>query len=263
MNYTPIVYKNKRILMTSQLAVSYETDEKRISENYNRNKDRYTEGKHYFFLEGEELKKFKKSSPQIAELLKFASSAYLWTEKGSWLHAKSLNTDKSWEAYEMLVDDYFTIKEVSLSQNTPSYMIEDEIQRAERWIEERKETKMLEFKLKEASPKVAYYDTILKSKGTVTTSQIAKDYGLSAASLNNILHEAKIQYKQNKQWLLYSKHADKGYTQSYAIDFNHKDGTPDVKMNTRWTQRGRIMIHELLISMDIRPNIDKEYPDVN
>jgi phage antirepressor YoqD-like protein len=127
--------------------------------------------------------------------------------------------------------------------------------------EEKEQRLLVEMKLKEVAPKAAYYDTILKSKGTVTSSQIAKDYGLSAQDLNKILHESKIQYKQNDQWLLYSKHADKGYTQSHAFDFNHKDGTPDVKMTTRWTQRGRIMIHELLVSMGIKPNIEKDYDD--
>lgn len=113
----------------------------------------------------------------------------------------------------------------------------------------------------EIAPKVAYLDTILQSKGTVTTSQIAKDYGLSATALNQILHEDKIQYLVNKQWVLYRQYDGKGYTQSYSFDFKHKDGTPDVKMNTRWTQRGRLFIHEILEKREIRANIDKDYSD--
>lgn len=121
-NLIPVEYQGQRILMTSQLAESYGTDEKRISENFNRNLSRYTEGKHFFLLEGDELRRFKEAYPQIAENLKFAPILYLWPEKGAWLHAKSLNTDKAWEAYEILVDDYYAIK-----QSQPKQMSQAEL----------------------------------------------------------------------------------------------------------------------------------------
>lgn len=152
----------------------------------------------------------------------------------------------------------------------PSYMILDEEERAERWIEEQREKKriqkeklLLEQQVADLQPKLKYLDVILNSKGTVTITQIAKDYALTAQDLNVILKDAGVQYQVNKQWVLKKKYADKGYTQSHSFDFNHKDGTPDVKMNTRWTQRGRLFIHELLTSMDIKPNIEREYSDVN
>ncbi|MEK4702015.1 ORF6C domain-containing protein [Solibacillus sp. FSL R7-0668] len=106
-----IVYRQARVLTTGQLSECYGTDEKRISENFSRNKTRYTEGKHFILLQGEELKAFKKTYPQIAEQSKRAPMLYLWTEKGAWLHAKSLNTDAAWDAYEMLVDEYYKIIE--------------------------------------------------------------------------------------------------------------------------------------------------------
>lgn len=116
-----------------------------------------------------------------------------------------------------------------------------------------------EKKYLEAAPRLAYLDTILQSKSLVTTTQIAKDYGLTAPELNNQLHELGIQFQVNKQWVLYKKYADKGYTQSYSFSFKHKDGTPDVKMNTQWTQAGRLFIHEQLGSIGIKANIDKDY----
>lgn len=98
-------YKNVRVLTTQQIAEAYEADVKVISNNFNRNKERYIEGKHFICLEGEELKIFKTNhhfdeSSRINKL-------YLWTEKGAFLHAKSLNTDKAWEVYDRLVDEYF------------------------------------------------------------------------------------------------------------------------------------------------------------
>jgi hypothetical protein len=106
----PIEHNGQRVLVSMQLAESFGTDIERIQINFNRNKDRYKDGKHYFLIQGGELKTFK-ATYQIDNQLKYASSFYLWTEKGAWLHAKSLNTDQSWEAYEMLVDDYYRVKE--------------------------------------------------------------------------------------------------------------------------------------------------------
>jgi len=100
----------QRVLTTSQLAEAYETDNRRISENFNRNISRFKEGKHYHSISGTEKSDFLNHT-QIADGSKNASVLYLWTEKGAWLHAKSLNTDAAWDAYEMLVDDYYTIKE--------------------------------------------------------------------------------------------------------------------------------------------------------
>ncbi|EFV74466.1 hypothetical protein HMPREF1013_05346 [Bacillus sp. 2_A_57_CT2] len=106
----PISQEGKRVLTTIQLAESFGTDAKIINRNFQRNADRYEQGKHFFALSGEDLREFK-GSRQFDDSLKFTSILYLWTEKGAWLHAKSLNTDQAWDAYEMLVDEYYTIKE--------------------------------------------------------------------------------------------------------------------------------------------------------
>ncbi|MFD0825813.1 ORF6N domain-containing protein [Neobacillus sp. M.A.Huq-85] len=110
MNELKVIEQNgARVLTTQQLAEAYGTDTKIINRNFQRNSDRYVQGKHFYALSGEELKAFK-GSRQFDGNLKFTSVLYLWTEKGAWLHAKSLNTDESWEAYETLVDDYYTVK---------------------------------------------------------------------------------------------------------------------------------------------------------
>ncbi|MBY9078271.1 ORF6N domain-containing protein [Paenibacillus sp. HN-1] len=104
-----INHAGHRVLLTAHLAESFGAESKIITNNFSRNKERYTEGKHYFELRGLDLEDFK-TAHQIDATLKFASILYLWTEKGAWMHAKSLNTDKAWEAYEMLVDDYYSVK---------------------------------------------------------------------------------------------------------------------------------------------------------
>lgn len=122
-------------MTSAQIAECHETTCDRIKQNFKENKVRFTEGKHYIALVGDELKKFKnevgkndlvedmpqnevrnshpatdKAKYQFDTQFKYVKSLYLWTEKGALLHAKSLNTDKAWEVYDYLVDFYFRAK---------------------------------------------------------------------------------------------------------------------------------------------------------
>lgn len=98
----------------------------------------------------------------------------------------------------------------------------------------------------ELKPKADYVDEILKSPGTMTITQIAADYGLSAQKLNKLLHQAKLQRRVGKQWVLYTEHMNKGYTKSHTIEIVRSDGRPDTQPQTRWTQKGRLKIHEIM-----------------
>ena len=98
-------YKDIRVLTTQQIAEAYGTGTEVITKNFNRNKERYLEGKHFICLEGNELKEFKTTGQ--FDLSSRINKLYLWTEKGAFLHAKTLNTDKAWEVYDRLVDEYF------------------------------------------------------------------------------------------------------------------------------------------------------------
>ncbi|EIE3617177.1 phage regulatory protein/antirepressor Ant [Staphylococcus pseudintermedius] len=119
------------------------------------------------------------------------------------------------------------------------------------------ENNMQKQKIAEYEPKASYLDTILNNKSLVTVGQIAKDYGMSAQALNKLLHDLKVQYKQSGQWLLYSNLHDKGYTHSSTTEIEHKDGSTSVRMNTKWTQKGRLFIYDLLKDNDILPTIEK------
>ena len=108
----------------------------------------------------------------------------------------------------------------------------------------------------ELKPKADYYDEILKNPGLVTITQIAKDYGMSAKEMNSLLHDLGIQYKQSGQWLLYSTYHNMGYTHSETVNITRSDGRPDVKMNTKWTQKGRIFLYNTLKEKEILPVIE-------
>lgn len=109
----------------------------------------------------------------------------------------------------------------------------------------------------ELKPKADYTDCILKNKGLVSINQIAKDYGMSARSMNNLLHDIGIQYKQGNQWLLYSKYQRFGYTHSETYDFRHSDGRRDIAMTTKWTQKGRLFLYQRLKTHGVLPMIEK------
>ena len=135
---------NQRVLTTAQIAEQYGTTADRISKNFSANKVRYTEGKHYYCLTGDDLKAFKDD---------FLNSE-LWTEKGALLHAKSLNTDQAWQAYEVLVDTYFSVRELGQLPQRPD------------------RTKALE--VKEMNARVRMSNQFLKLANSEST--LSKDY---------------------------------------------------------------------------------------
>lgn len=191
-----------------------------------------------FYL-GQYLDKNKQSRPK-----------YNLTEEAFALIAFSYNTKEAVQTKISFIQEFKRMKATLQTVSSPSYMIEDPIDRAQKWIEEQKQRLMLEQQVAEAQPKVTYYDTILKSTKLLSVTQIAKDYGLSGQALNKVLHEEGIQYKLGGQWLLYQQHANKGYTKSHT----YIDSTGEARMNTKWTQKGRLFVHEILIRLGYDPD---------
>lgn len=124
----PVEWQNQRVLTTAQLAEYYECDVNNIKKNFNKNKDRFVAGKHYFKLEGDVLKSFRSnlqfdeinsqnlhvtegdlqnlhSESNDLQISPKTRTLYLWTERGAARHAKMLSTDKAWEVFELLEDN--------------------------------------------------------------------------------------------------------------------------------------------------------------
>ncbi|WP_422404226.1 phage antirepressor KilAC domain-containing protein [Mammaliicoccus sp. JADD-157] len=187
---------------------------------------------------------------------------YLLTKDGFTLYMFNIQGHND---FKMTYINKFNEMEEQLKQTIASYMIEDPVKRAEIWIAEQKEKQQLELennmhkqKIAEYEPKASYLDSILQNKSLVTIGQIAKDYGMSTQALNKLLHDLKVQYKQSGQWLLYSNHHAKGFTHSSTTEIEHKDGSTSVRMNTKWTQKGRLFIYDLLKDEGILPTIEKQ-----
>lgn len=134
----------------------------------------------------------------------------------------------------------------NLSLVQDSYAIQDPVERAKRWIEEQEEKQALEQALEIQAPKVDYYEKVISSDETLSVTQIASDYGMSAIKLNKLLHNLGIQYKVNGQWVLYSGLSNKGYTESTV-------GTNDygTYTTTKWTQKGKEFLYNTLKEHDI------------
>lgn len=116
------------------------------------------------------------------------------------------------------------------------------------------ENLVLTQQVSELKPKATYYDLVLQNKSLLSVSKIAKDYGMSATTFNKKLNELGIQYKQGGVWLLYAKYQDKGYTQTTT----HVIDTEKSNVHTKWTQKGRLFIYEILKSNGILPLIENE-----
>ena len=113
-------------------------------------------------------------------------------------------------------------------------------------------------KITEMLPKVSYYDRILQSNATMTITQIAQDYGMSAIAMNKELESMRIQHKERGQWILYAQFLKGSYVHSRAVDIIRKDGRHDVKYNTEWTTKGRLFLYEALKGKGILPLIEQE-----
>ena len=134
----------------------------------------------------------------------------------------------------------------TLPEALRAYANEVESHNATKAIVAQQEQQIAEFK-----PVKDYVDKILSSKSCLTITQIAADYGMSAQELNKILHEAGLQRKVGDQWILYKQHMSKGFTKSETFTFCRSDGRLDSKITTKWTQKGRLEIHNILSKLDI------------
>jgi phage antirepressor YoqD-like protein len=120
-------------------------------------------------------------------------------------------------------------------------------------VEEKSQKNALADKVEQLVPKIRYYNAVLQCDNAVQVSIIAKDYGMSAAAFNKLLHGFRVQYKMGGTWLLYEKYADQGFTVTRTYHVN--DTTSAI--HTYWTQRGRWFLYGFLKCYGILPISEK------
>lgn len=130
-----------------------------------------------------------------------------------------------------------------------SYMIEDPVARATRWIEEYKEKEVLANKVIEMTPRIDYLNKIQGYGNAITTKTIAADYGMSSTKFNKLLHDLHIQYKEGKMWHLYQEHKGNGY----EIVTYYQD-----KPHMKWTLKGAEWLYHILKDNGYTPVVEKD-----
>lgn len=243
-NLTVTEYKDIRVLTTQQIADAYGTNTDVISRNFTNNKDRYTEGKHFICLTGNELKEAK-ANGKIYGLPQNANKFYLWTEKGAFLHAKSLNNDIAWDVYDRLVDNYFNKDQNEIPKDYPTALraYADALERKQE-LEEK--NKLLLTENERMKPKEEFFDDVTASKDAIDIGQVAKVLnfqGIGRNKLFEILRNNGI-LKQNNE--PYQKYIDCGYFRVIEQKYEARPGEIRINIKTLVFQKGVDYIRKIL-----------------
>lgn len=127
---------------------------------------------------------------------------------------------------------------------------EERLKQLEAETEQQQATiELQEKEIKQAAPKVNYYDTHLQSVNTLTSTQVAKQIGMVAEKLHKKLNEAGIIFYQSGQWLLYSPYSAWKLHDTRTNTFTRSDGSTGTNSYTVWTEKGRRFI-KLCMRMD-------------
>ena len=164
------------------------------------------------------------------------------SQKGKQARLYFIKCEEAWNNEDMILARAFKIQ----SKKMLEY-----VKRIENMEIELKQKEQI---IAEYEPKASYYDLVLQSKDLISITLIAKDYGMSAVTFNRKLHELGIQYRQGGTWLLYQKYSGSGYTKSTTFA-DEKTGFS--KLSTKWTQKGRLFLYEILKGKGILPVIEQ------
>lgn len=245
-------YSGQRVVTFKDIDAVHGRPDGTASRNFRTNRERFVEGEDFFKISPDE---FRRSFGEMD--LRQQNDVTLITESGYLMLVKSFTDDLAWKVQRELVKTYFRAKEICVvPKDYPSALraLADAEEARLALLAENEQQRQA---IADFEPIKHYVDTILESPSTLTTTQIAADYDLSAQRLNKILKSAGIQHNVNGQWILYKKHMGQGYTKSKTIQFTHSDGRIDSKMQTQWSQKGRLLIHEILTSRGILAVMDK------
>lgn len=227
-------------------------------------------------LKNEQTQMFEETT-YINEQNKQSYPMFIMNQDGFTLLAMGFNGKKAME-FKLKYIEAFNVMKRQIEQSKPSVpqnylealksLVKAEEEKQQLALENKKQQEQiltisktnmeLGNKITEMLPKVSYYDKILQSNATMTVTQIAQDYGMSAVRMNKELESMKIQHKVRGQWILFAQFLKGGYVHSRAVDIVRSDGSHDVKYNTEWTTKGRIFLYESLKAKGILPLIEQE-----
>ena len=246
--------EGEKAMLAKTVAKIHGVELRKVNELINNNIDEFEFGIDLLDLKGD--KDFevlaKDSEIYTTNALNSSKYIYLLSEQGYFALVQLMRTEKAKEIRKQLRREYFAMRTALQQRPMDSYMIEDPVKRAERWIEERKEYEQEKQKrieaeaiIEEQKPKIEYYDKVMSDKHLITTTCIAKAFGMSAKKLNHILNEQGLIYKQGNAWYLYSKWENNGLAKLVPVET--KGG---IRYQLLWTEKGKQGIYGLLKALN-------------
>lgn len=203
MNVAVVEYNNERVLTTEQVSEGFECEPHNIKKNFNANKDRFVEGKHYYKVEGKELENLRVTNSDL-QISPMTRSLYLWTKRGVARHSKMLGTDRAWDMFDCLEENYFNPTQSALPDFTNPVIA------ARAWADAMEKKQLAESQVKELAPKAEFYDTVADSESLMSMADTCKilDMGIGRNKLFALLREKGILQKDN---MPYQRFVDAGY----------------------------------------------------
>lgn len=243
-NNIPVIeWKGQRVITTAQLASIYETDTDNIKKNFQHNKEHFKEREHYFYLTGDELREFKDLVTDFPLVQKNAPKLYLWTRKGASRHCKMLGTDKAWEQFDELEENYYNPQR----QLSGERLISLALIEAYKVLEEKdNKIKTLETDNQRMKPKEEFFDAVTDSKDAIEIGKVAKvlNYpGVGRNKLFEILRDKGVLMRNN---IPYQKYIDNGCFRTVEQKYSIPTGETRISIKTLVYQKGVDYIRKVL-----------------
>lgn len=233
----PIEYRAERVLTTEQLAQAYECETVQISQNFLNNKNHFEEGKHFFKLEGDALKNLRLENIEL-QISPKVRCLYLWTRRGATRHSKMLGTDRAWEMFDALEENYFNPRPKAL---TPAEQMAQGLLAAQKLLAEKDK------RIEEMRPKEIFADAVSVSKTDILIGDLAK---LIKQNGHDIGQKRLFAWLREKGYLIKRKGLDWNMPTQKAMEMKlfrvketvvtHSDGHTTVNKTPKVTGKGQV-----------------------
>ena len=233
----PVEYRTERVLTTEQLAQAYECEPKQIKQNFNNNKAHFEEGRHYYKVEGDELKDLRVENIDL-QISPKTRCLYLWTRRGASRHSKMLGTDRAWEMFDALEENYFNPRPKAL---TPAEQMAQGLLAAQKLLAEKDK------RIEEMRPKEIFADAVSVSKTDILIGDLAK---LIKQNGHDIGQKRLFAWLREKGYLIKRKGLDWNMPTQKAMEMKlfrvketvvtHSDGHTTVSKTPKVTGKGQV-----------------------
>ncbi len=260
--------EGQKVVLAKTIAEIHEVKTDKINDLINNHIDEFEDGIDILSLKGnKEFETLAKGNGLYTQnSLNSSKYIYLLSEQGYMLLVGFMKTEKAKAIRKQLRREYFAMRKVlNSSEQLKSNLLLEIYNGGQNGVLASKKLTELETRplqdtiekqsntINELLPAANYTKKVLEDNDTLLTiTQIAKDFGMSGQALNDLLHDLGVQYKQNGQWLLYSKYQGKGYARTVQSEIKN------AKPQTKWTQKGKKFINDTLRKKGIKTIWEQE-----